>query len=70
MYTYHEEDFTWLTPERIAQNYKEARIRSGLTQRKLAEKIGVKPNQVSRWENAKARPTVENFKKIVEVLTL
>ena len=64
MTEYREEDFIWMTPVTIAQNYREARKRAGLTQRELARRIGVKPRQVSRWENAKARPTTDNFKKL------
>lgn len=70
MAKYREEDFVWVTPASIAQGYKEARKQAGLTQSELAKRIGVKPRQVSRWENAKARPTIDNFKKLAAELKL
>ena len=35
---------------------KQWRLARGLTQRQLADLIGVQPVQVSRWENDKSRP--------------
>lgn len=70
MTEYRAEDFTWITPDSIAQNYRESRKRAGLTQAELAKRIGVTPNQVSRWENAQARPTLGNFKKLAVELKL
>ena len=67
---YTAEDFTWITPKTIAQSYKNARIRAGLTQRGLAYQIGVKPKQISRWENARCRPTYTNYLKLKEALNL
>ena len=65
-----EEDFTWVTPASIARNYKDARKRAGLTQRALANSIGVSYKQVSRWENAQAVPSPANYKKLKEILAL
>lgn len=67
---YTAEDFTWITPVTIAQNYKDARISAGLTQRDLADRIGVKPKQISRWENAHCSPTGANYKKLKNILSL
>lgn len=38
----------------VAQTLREERIRAGLTQEELAEKIGTKKNYISRLENGKA----------------
>ena len=38
----------------LAQTLKEERIRAGLTQEQLAEKIGTKKTYISRLENGKA----------------
>ncbi len=48
----------------------DARKKLGLTQRKLADKIGVKQQVISRFEREKHIPTLDNFLKILDALGL
>ena len=68
MEKYREEDFTWLAPTSHAQRIRDARKKSGLTQKALAQIVGVRPKQVSRWENGRAFPTTETYLKLVRIL--
>lgn len=45
-----------------------ARLRAGLTQAQLADRLGVPQSSVSRWEHGTNIPTVEALQKISEVL--
>lgn len=40
----------------------------GMTQKDLAEKLGVTPNAVSQWENGARDPRLETIKHLAEVL--
>lgn len=44
------------------------RKKKGLTQVELAEKAGVNQKDISRWENFRCKPTIENLKKIADAL--
>lgn len=46
------------------------RKQNGLTQKELAEKIGVTDKAVSRWETGKGFPDVSNIKSLAEVLNV
>ncbi len=46
----------------------ERREAKGITQSELAEKLGVKQNQVSNWESGRNTPRPEMLKKIATVL--
>lgn len=46
----------------------EARIKKGLTQKELAEKIGTKQSVISRLESGKANPSVLFLKKFAGAL--
>lgn len=50
---------------RGGQLIREARKRSGLTQREAAERIGTSQSVVARWENDGAAPTLD---RLIEVL--
>ena len=43
-----------------------ARIKTGMTQEQLAERIGVTAQAVSKWENGKNLPDIENLLEIAE----
>src|SRR2546427_11202405 len=51
-----------------AQQIKEARIKIGLSQVELAEKVGVSQPLVSTWERDKGAPSDEQRRKLAEVL--
>jgi len=44
----------------------DARIKKGLTQEKLAKKIGTKQSVISRLERGRGNPTVSFLKKLAE----
>jgi len=46
---------------RIARNIALLREQKGLTQRELAENVGVKHNAVSNWESGKNSPDIEKI---------
>ena len=49
---------------------REARKRAGLTQRQLAERLGVAQPQVARWESRRATPSFERLKAVLAVCGL
>lgn len=46
----------------------ERRIKSGLTQKKLAKKIGTKQSSIARFESGTYNPTLSFIRKLTEVL--
>lgn len=52
----------------LAQTLREERIRAGLTQEQLAEKIGTKKTYISRLENGKADVQLATLFRIFEGL--
>ena len=52
----------------LAQTLKEERIKAGLTQEQLAEKIGTKKTYISRLENGKADVQLNTLFRIFEGL--
>ena len=54
--------------KQFAENLKNARIRAGLTQAQVAEKIGVAPSSYSFYESGKREPDVMKIKQIAAVL--
>lgn len=45
---------------------KELRLKKGLTQTELGEKVGVKQNTFTNWENGKREPSFENLVKLAD----
>ena len=45
---------------------KELRLQHGFSQEELAEKIGIKRNSYSDWENGKSKPNYEKLEKIAD----
>ena len=50
----------------IAFSIAAARMRAGLTQEELAERLGTRQSVVSRWESAKSRPSTTSMERIAE----
>src|SRR3989344_1125111 len=48
----------------------DARTKKGITQKKLAEKIGTKQSAIARFESGRANPTLAFVKKLSEALDL
>ena len=53
--------------EQIGKAITEARKKCGMTQEQLAEKIGVTAQAVSKWENGRNLPDLENLMLIAEL---
>ena len=49
---------------------KESRIKSGLTQEQLAEKLGIAKSTLSGYESGNREPNVQTIKKIADVLNV
>lgn len=49
---------------------KHYRKKVGISQVDLADKVGVKPNTIWRWENDMTTPSVEIAKKLAEILSI
>ncbi len=54
----------------IGRNIAIARKHAGLTQEELADKTGVSAQAVSKWENGRNLPDIENLMRIAEVLNV
>ena len=52
----------------FCENFKRARLRLGLTQTALAERMGVAQSYISDLESGKKRPLVESLAEIAEAL--
>lgn len=49
---------------------KEARLRAGLTQTELAERLGKAQSEVGRWERGEVVPSVETLLRVVRACEL
>lgn len=52
----------------VAERLRDARVAAGLTQGVLAEKIGVRQKDISRWEKKERTPSLEMFIKLCKEL--
>lgn len=57
-------------PIALAENLKHYRIKSGLTQKQLAEQIGYTEKSVSKWESGSALPTLEMALRLADLFNL
>jgi len=55
------------TRHAYVKNLKRLREKRGLTQREVAELVGVTPLTLSQWESDRATPTVENLMALADV---
>lgn len=46
------------------------RVNAGLTQKELADILGVSAGTVANWENGKSEPSLSHLRKISEVSTI
>ena len=51
----------------LGKKIKQLRFRAGLTQEQLAEKLGIAPQSVSKWENAVAMPDITTLPLLAEI---
>ena len=57
-------------PQALAENIRRYRLIHGLTQGQLAEKLYVTSQNVSKWENGKSYPDLENLCKLAGILSV
>lgn len=57
-----------ITSNIFPQRLKELRLKKGLTQTELGEKVGVKQNTFTNWENGKREPNFETLLKLASIL--
>lgn len=51
----------------IKDNIKKARLKSGLTQAQVANKLGVSQSQYARWESGGRNPKDDTLEKLAEI---
>ena len=51
----------------MGKKIRQLRFKAGLTQEQLAEKLGVAPQSVSKWENAVAMPDITTLPLLAEI---
>ena len=51
----------------LGKKIKQLRFKAGLTQEQLAEKLGIAPQSISKWENAVAMPDIATLPLLAEV---
>ena len=51
----------------LSKNIKKARLKSGLTQKQVAERLGVAQAQYARWESGGRNPKDETVEKLAEI---
>ena len=56
--------------EQFNQNLKEARLKKELSQKEVAEKIGVAKSTYSLYESGNREPNVDTIKKIADILDI
>lgn len=49
---------------------REARLRSGLTQQELGEKLGLAQSAIARWERDEAIPSLETLRNVIRACGL
>jgi len=63
------EEYNKLSPRyRIISDFIAARIKKGLTQQQLAQKIGTKQSAIARLESGNVNPSLEFMEKIASVM--
>ena len=51
----------------IGNKIKQLRYRSSLTQEQLADRLGLSPQAISKWENAAAMPDISLLPDLAEI---
>jgi len=65
-----DKEIDWETASKnlVENRISDVRVAAGLSQRKLAHRLGVKPSTVSRWERRDANLTLDTLHKIANAL--
>lgn len=51
----------------LKDNLKKARLNAGLTQKEVAERLGVAQQQYARWEQGQRNPKIEVLDRLAEI---
>ena len=54
----------------FAENFKSARIKNGLTQNQIAEKLNIDRSSIAHYESGDSVPSTKNIQKICDMLNL
>ena len=54
----------------FAENFKSARIKNGLTQKQIAEKLNIDRSSIAHYESGDSVPRTKNIQKICDMLNL
>lgn len=54
----------------FAENFKSARIKNGLTQKQIAEKLNIDRSSIAHYESGDSVPITKNIQKICDMLNL
>lgn len=57
-----------VTLEQIQQNLSKVITESTISQKEIADKIGVKPNQITYYKQGKKMPALDTFANLCKVL--
>ena len=57
-------------PNFFSSNLKFLREKKGLSQNKLAEKVGVNQTTIARWETEEIKPSIDNVEQIANALNI
>ena len=57
-----------MTTETLGERIRAARQAAGLSQEKLAERLGLTRQAVTKWETGQSAPSTENLLRLAEVL--
>lgn len=53
----------------LKENIKKARLKAGLTQKEVAEKMGIKQPNYGQWERGIRKPKQETLEKLAEIFS-
>lgn len=59
-----------MTDVKLGRNLKKARQSSGLTQREVADKVGINTNFYARLERGEEKPSLDTLKTIAKILKI
>ena len=54
----------------VGDNIKSLRMKAGLTQKDLAEKLFVTSQAVSRWENGDVEPSISTLQSLSDIFNV
>lgn len=52
----------------MGEKIRQARENAGLTQKQLAEALGLDQSAVSNWETGKSEPVINNLRRLADIL--